>query len=48
MQDVFGDEGWGRISSSFRSNSSLYDIEVRANDSYISFAINFNDPYKDC
>jgi ribonuclease P/MRP protein subunit POP5 len=49
VQDVFGDEGWGRISSSFRSKSSiLYDVEMRANDSYIPLAFNFNDPHTNC
>jgi ribonuclease P/MRP protein subunit POP5 len=31
VQDVFGDEGWGRISSSFRSNSpTAFKIEMES------------------
>jgi ribonuclease P/MRP protein subunit POP5 len=31
VQDVFGDEGWGRISSSFRSNShTALNVEVES------------------
>jgi ribonuclease P/MRP protein subunit POP5 len=31
VQDVFGDEGWGRISSSFRSNSpTTFNIEMES------------------
>jgi ribonuclease P/MRP protein subunit POP5 len=31
VQDVFGDEGWGRISSSFRSNSpTALNVEMES------------------
>ena len=31
VQDVFGDEGWGRISSSFRSNSpTALNVEMKS------------------
>lgn len=47
VQDVFGDEGWGRISSSFRGNLIFLlkskKLDILTDDSHIPLAINFND-----
>jgi ribonuclease P/MRP protein subunit POP5 len=39
VQDVYGDEGWGRIASSFKGQKASLHSSIELTDSHLSFAL---------